>query len=289
MKPSEARSIAEATQRVEGMDPVPAAETAVTEAGNTPKRPVRRKPRLRDAVPVYLSHIDNLVYLIPCLGLIAYAAVRHPHPTAILWFLAGWLIFLPQEYLSHVFILHFPMRKSWTGEWFYRQMYRMHYGHHDHPRRFDLMFIPLWLTLPLAVVNWIGFTFITQDAYARLMLLAGLFAGYLFFEWSHLFCHLPYQPKTRIGKSIRNRHTWHHHRNEGRWFSVSWPAHPLDTFAGTNGGTDTVPVSPAARFLGLDESDPRIASCRARFAPRSSGTLECSRLWLSNAQERSRA
>jgi hypothetical protein len=165
-------------------------------------------------------------------------------------------------------------------------MYRMHYGHHDHPKRFDLMFIPVWLTLPLAVANWVAFTFLTRDPSARLMLLAGLFAGYLFFEWSHLFCHLPYQPRTRLGKRIRNRHAWHHHRNEGRWFSVSGPALPLDRLAGTSGSTDSVPVSPSARFLGMDEADPRIAACRARFAGRSSGTLEASRLWIRAIGER---
>lgn len=246
----------------------------------------KRLPRLRDALPIYLGHPDNLIYLLPCLGMVAYTAVQDPHPVNVLWFFAGWLAFLPQEYLSHVFILHFPLPRAWKGEWFYRQMYRMHYGHHDFPKRFDLMFIPLWLTMPLAVANGAVFAFITHDLYARLMLLSGLFAGYLFFEWSHLFCHLPYQPKTRIGKSIRNRHAWHHHRNEGFWYSVSWPALPLDAVGRTTGSLDQVPVSASARYLGVDPTDPRIAACRQRFASRSSGSLECSDLWLNLAQER---
>jgi 4-hydroxysphinganine ceramide fatty acyl 2-hydroxylase len=248
----------------------------------------KRLPRLRDALPVYLSHPDNLIYLLPCLGMVAYTALNQPNPIYALWFLAGWFAFLPQEYLSHVFILHFPMPASWKSEWFYRQMYRMHYGHHDFPKRFDLMFIPLWLTLPLAVANWVAFTWITQDPHARLMLLAGLFAGYLFFEWSHLFCHLPYQPRTRLGKSIRNRHAWHHHRNEKHWYSVSWPAIPLDAMGRTSGTLDQVSVSPSARFLGVNPSDPRILACRSRFESRSSGNLECSDLWLKLAKERSR-
>jgi hypothetical protein len=246
----------------------------------------KNKLHLRDGIPVFFSHPDVLFYLLPCLAMIGYVGVQQPHPTHVLWFFAGWLAFLPQEYLSHKFILHFPMKKSWKGEWFYRQMYRMHYGHHDHPKRFDLMFIPLWLTLPLAVANWFAFVIITPNPYARLMLLAGLFAGYLFFEWSHLFCHLPYSPKTRIGKNIRNRHAWHHHRNEKHWYSVSWPAIPLDTVGLTSGKTESVPVSSRARFLGLEESDPRIAACRARFAHRSSGRQDCSQLWMPASGEK---
>lgn len=244
----------------------------------------RRKAGLSDALPVFLGHWDVYVYLLPCLAMAGLTAWLQPRPAGLLWFLAGWLVFLPQEYLSHVFILHFPFRKQWKNSRFnrllYRMLYRMHYGHHDHPKRFDLMFIPLWLTLPLAAANGIAFRLLFQDPFTLMMLMSGLFAGYLFFEWSHLFCHLPYQPRTRIGKRIRNRHAWHHHRNETRWFSVSWPALPFDSLGGTEGRTDTVPVSPHARYLGLDESDPRIAACRARFAHQSTGTLECSSLWL---------
>lgn len=250
--------------------------------------PSRRKAGLGDALPVFLGHWDVHVYLLPCLAMLGLTAWLQPGPSGLLWFLAGWLVFLPQEYLSHVFILHVPFRKEWKGTWFYRLLYRMHYGHHDHPKRFDLMFIPLWLTLPLAAANGIAFRMLFQDPFTLMMLMSGLFAGYLFFEWSHLFCHLPYQPRTRIGKRIRNRHAWHHHRNETRWFSVSWPALPFDSLGGTEGRTDTVPVSPSARFLGLDETDPRIAACRSRFAHQSSGTLECSRLWLSQGVAKDR-
>jgi 4-hydroxysphinganine ceramide fatty acyl 2-hydroxylase len=247
---------------------------------------IRKMPKLRDALPVFLFHPDNLFYLIPCLGMLLYCSLSNPQFSHCLWFVLGWLVFLPQEYLSHVFILHFPMPKSGQYAWLYRQLYRMHYGHHDFPKRFDLMFIPLWLTLPLALGNWLVFGWITHDLHARFMLLSGLFTGYLFFEWSHLFCHLPYQPKTRIGKSIRNRHNWHHHRNEKHWYSVSWPALPLDAVGQTAGDLDEVAISPSARFLGLHANDPRIAECRQRFASRSSGNLDCSHLWLQGSKEK---
>jgi hypothetical protein len=240
----------------------------------------RASASLGKAFRQFLGHGDNLIYLVPCLLGIAFVAVRDPRPLNLLWFLAGWAFFLPQEYLSHIYILHFPIPKSWGGYKFYRLMYRLHYGHHDFPKRFDLMFIPVWLTLPLAFGNMAVFRLVTADPYVWTALTAGLFAGYLFFEWSHLFCHIPYQPKTRAGKSIRTKHTWHHHRNEKYWYAVSFPVHPFDGVFRTGGDSKRVPVTQAARLLGKAEGDPHLDQARSDFASRSNGRLDCSNLWL---------
>lgn len=224
----------------------------------------------------FVKHFDNLVFLIPALGMCGWVATTDPEIQYLGWFVLGWLIFLPQEYLTHVYILHAKLTKS---EPLYRIMYRLHYGHHDLPRRADLMYMPLWLTIPMAIGNMLIFALITQTPEQWMVTLSGLFSGYLLFEFTHLICHVPHRPKTKWGKLVRSHHLWHHYRNENHWFSVSLPALPIDILFGTAGEKEDVKLSGTAEYLGFDKDHQWVRNAREHFAKRSNGDMDSSRLW----------
>lgn len=237
----------------------------------------RRNTDLSEVFVDFISHVDNLVFFVPAVSMFAWVMVIEPGVESLGWFLLGWMIFLPQEYLTHVYILHakFPKYRL-----IYRIMYRLHYGHHDLPRRSDLMYMPLWLTIPMTAVNMVFFAWITETWLQWMMALSGLFVGYLVFEFTHLLCHVPRNPKNRLGKLIRNRHLWHHYRNEKHWFSVSLPALFIDNLCNTAGTKDEVGQSGKAEYLGWDKDHPWLLEARKDFAHRSSGDESNSKIWL---------
>ena len=239
--------------------------------------PVRTGIGWGDAVLAFLSCRDNLLYVLLCLGLVGAGLASGPRWSDGGWFLLGWIAFLPQEWLTHVYVLH------WTrirGEGSYRWMYRLHYGHHDFPRRDDLMYMPLWLTVPMTLANLALFLWLCPGTRAGLAAFAGAMLGYIVFEWSHLLCHLPLVPRSALWRRIRERHLAHHFVNETRWYSVSPPAQFIDRLTGKAGARAAAPRSGSTRHL-IDALDPGwLARARERFAHRSSGDLEQSALWL---------
>lgn len=242
------------------------------------------EPRLSDAAIEFLRHRDNLLFFVPCVTLVLVGVVTGLAISDVFWFAIGWLIFLPQEWLTHVYILHW--RGGSRNERLYRWMYRLHYGHHDFPRRDDLMYMPLWLTLPMTVFNLALYFLIAPDTRTALAAFAGGLAGYLLFEWSHLLCHVPYSPRTALFKRIRERHLAHHILNEQRWFSVSPPAQFIDRLMRTSGNHQGEPNSTTARFLVPNLDRDWLSRARAALASRSSGDATQSRLWVRHAQNR---
>lgn len=249
---------------------------------NTDSMPNAGRARITvaDVAIEFFSTRDNAMFCIACATLIFLGMTHSPRWTDVLWFLAGWAIFLPQEWLTHVYILHW---KIIPNERCYLWAYRLHFGHHDFPRRHDLMFMPLWLTLPMVLLNLAVFFAIAGDARDALAGFAGALAGYMVFEWSHLVCHVPLIPSSRLWRVIRDRHLAHHYVNEHHWHSVSPPAQFIDRLLGTSGERQSVERSGTGRFL-LKDLDPAwIEKARGRFAGHSNGDLEQSSLWLRHA------
>jgi hypothetical protein len=224
----------------------------------------------------YLGHGGVLLYLIPNLFLVTWLLVVR-NPSHFAWWLVGFLAFLPQEYLTHRYLLHFNPPRNRLA---YRFLYRAHYGHHEFPRRIDLMWIPVWLTAPLVIVNVALFAPIAGTAGHTLAVLSGLFTGYLLFEWCHLLCHVPLRLRSRLVIVMRRRHLLHHYRNEHFWFAVQQACWPFDAAGHTGPATRAVPRSGTSFSLGVQGSDPRVEAARKFFAPRSTGTIERSEIWL---------
>ncbi len=232
---------------------------------------------LADVQREFLSHRDNWPFIALTLaiatGLTATGAAWHDAA----WAAFGLLVFIPQEYFTHVHLLHLRLPAS---KRLYIGLYRLHYGHHDHPRRHDLMYMPLWLTLPMTLANMALLWALTPDTRAFWAAFGGALLGYLVFEWSHLLCHVPYVPKSRLWRHVRTQHLMHHFADERRGYAVAPWALFMDKLLRTQARRSGPTRSPNCRFLGLHEDHPWVQDARIRFGAGSSGNASSSRLWL---------
>jgi hypothetical protein len=237
----------------------------------------RQGDRLLTVAADFARHPDNALFLLVLAACLGKLSIDGWSWVDLVWFGLGWFAFLPQEWLTHIFVLHWVCPRN---ERIYRWMYRLHYGHHDMPNRHDLMYMPLWLTLPMTVVNLAMFVLLAPSLHAALVMFSGALMGYLMFEWSHLICHVPLRV-SGVWARIRARHHTHHFVDEHRGFSVSPPAQWIDRVTGLalEPSRDAI-RSPLCRTI-LPDLDPSwLERARERFRSRSSGDLYRSRLWL---------
>jgi len=155
----------------------------------------------------------------------------------------GALLFYLSEYGMHRFAFHAPPL-PWP---FLRKLqHRLHYDHYVEPSRLDLLFLPLWFLVPnLAVTT--GLLWLIFGTEGALSALFGIMLAILHYEWVHYVAHIPYQPRTRLGRWIKQYHLRHHFISERHWFGVSNPT--LDGVFGTFHGPDASEKSATTRKL----------------------------------------
>ena len=114
----------------------------------------------------------------------------------------GALMFYLSEYGMHCFAFHAPPL-SWAP--LRRLQHRLHYDHHVEPNRLDLLFLPLWFLVPnLAIAS--GLFALVFGMPAANSALSGMMLAILHYEWVHYVAHIPYQPRTRLGRWIKQYH-----------------------------------------------------------------------------------
>ena len=134
--------------------------------------------------------------------------------------LLGALLFYLIEYGMHRFAFHAPPL-SWPR--LRKLQHRLHYDHHVEPSRLDLLFLPWWFLIPnlagTAALIWLILG-------ARLVApaLLGVMLAIFHYEWVHYVAHIPYQPRTRFGRWMKQYHLRHHFISEKLWFGVSNPS-----------------------------------------------------------------
>jgi 4-hydroxysphinganine ceramide fatty acyl 2-hydroxylase len=157
--------------------------------------------------------------------------------------LLGALLFYLSEYGMHRFAFHAPPL-SWAR--LRKLQHRLHYDHHVEPSRLDLLFLPLWFLVPnLAVAALLVALVFGSEAVGSALL--GMMLAILHYEWVHYVAHIPYQPRTRLGRWIKQYHLRHHFISEKHWFGVSNPA--LDGVFGTLHGPGAAEKSSTTRKL----------------------------------------
>jgi 4-hydroxysphinganine ceramide fatty acyl 2-hydroxylase len=167
-----------------------------------------------------------------------------------LWQPHGWLVllgallFFLSEYGYHRYAFHAPP--------FYKipvllhLQHRLHYDHHVEPNRLNLLFLPIWFLVPnLAVAA--GLFALAFGMQAAAPALLGMMLAILHYEWVHYVAHIPYTPRTRPGRWIKQYHLRHHFISEKHWFGVSNPS--LDGAFGTFHGPDSTEKSATTRKL----------------------------------------
>ena len=157
--------------------------------------------------------------------------------------LLGALLFYLSEYGMHRFAFH-AAPLVWPH--LRRLQHRLHYDHHVEPSRLDLLFLPLWFLAPnLAATAVLVALVLGTPAVASVML--GVMLAILHYEWVHYVAHIPYQPRTRFGRWMKQYHLRHHFVSEKHWFGVSNPT--LDGLFGTFRGPGASEKSATTRNL----------------------------------------
>lgn len=178
------------------------------------------------------------------------------------------------EYGLHRYIFHLkPPRQQWAFD----LLYQAHYGHHDFPTNHKLFFAPIWVVVPMLVVNFaviLGLLWLVLPAYAlslaAAIVLVGGVATFLGYEWFHMTAHLTVT-KTRVERHVTQLHNQHHFRDFSKWFHVSPGGEVIDRAMGTAIDRETLKSQQRIEFirtLGMTPDDPRLVAARDRFAHR---------------------
>lgn len=171
-------------------------------------------------IVTFLRHGSNLALTIALAALaIAFAsgAVAFSPGGAVI----GALVFFSSEYSTHRFLFH---AKPSASKLVLHFQHLLHYDHHIDPPKLDLLFLPLWFTIPTTALYFAIYFALTRDLALTTSLVFGSLAGLTFYEWTHYVAHVPFNPVTPAGKYMKKYHLWHHFKNEHLWFGVTNPA-----------------------------------------------------------------
>jgi hypothetical protein len=197
---------------------IAAAETA----RRNPMRPPDSLPRSRrDAVALFLRHPSPRLIALA----LTLAAGARLWLGAVGWIdlaaaLGVWAWFPVNEWLIHVFVLHYRPRRLFGRTLdFYLPV--THRRHHAAPWDLRWVFIPrhvhLWVFPLLAVLvgaagSWRG---LVLSGVAMYLMLG------LHYEWVHYLAHIPWCPESGYYQRRVREHRYHHFRNEHYWWGVS--------------------------------------------------------------------
>lgn len=189
-----------------------------------------------------------------------------------LFVLAGIPAQMMNEYGLHRHVFHLPPPRR---QWAFDLLYQAHYGHHDFPTKHKLFFAPVWVSLPMLVVNfalvWGIAGLIAPEhalSLAAAIVLVGGVGTFLGYEWFHMTAHLTV-PKTRVERHVTTLHNQHHFRDFSKWFHVSPGGEVIDRVMGTAIPRETLRAQQRIEFirtLGMKPDDPRLIQSRKRFA-----------------------
>ncbi len=208
----------------------------------------RDSPRtLGEAVPIFLAHGSPRILLV---AVTVAAAVRWSMGQWSAWDvvppLALLLLWPIQEWLIHVFILHFKPLRIGGREIDFR-VPRSHRRHHLDPWNYRILFIPMQsflYTLPLVYLIWTSVMPTTAAAWTGIL---GHLVLALHYEWIHFLVHTRVQPKTAFYRRLWDNHRLHHFKSERYWFGVTRTE--ADWLLGTAPGAKDVPTSRTCRDL----------------------------------------
>ncbi|MGZ3562887.1 MAG: sterol desaturase family protein [Vulcanimicrobiaceae bacterium] len=175
----------------------------------------------------FLRHGSNTLLIVLVVGLAALLASSRAGFSAIA-LVIGAVVFFISEYTTHRFLFHAkPSRVPFV----LRLQHRLHYDHHTDPSKLELLFLPAWFVLPTAALYLIVAFALTHNIGTSVCALLGSLAAMLYYEWVHYVAHVPFVPRTPLGKYMKKYHLWHHFKNEHLWYGVTNPS--VDLVVGT--------------------------------------------------------
>jgi sterol desaturase/sphingolipid hydroxylase (fatty acid hydroxylase superfamily) len=166
--------------------------------------------RVHPVVPV-------LLYL-PVIAVLAVTGIeREGFGITAGWVLGGYAFWTLVEYWLHRVVFHYEP-KTGLGQ---RLHWMLHGVHHDHPNDPLRLVMPPSASVPLAAL-FLALFWLVVGADRAPAFSAGFLAGYLAYDMLHYHVH-HHQPKTRVGKRLRELHMRHHFQDDEAGFGVSAP------------------------------------------------------------------
>jgi sterol desaturase/sphingolipid hydroxylase (fatty acid hydroxylase superfamily) len=130
------------------------------------------------------------------------------------------------EYFLHRYPLHIKRCPPWLRS----IISGRHRLHHVHSNELKYMFVPVGSGLLLSGLSIVARMLLFWPWQAALIVTAGVWAGYLFYEFIHYSAHLR-RSRNPILHYLKIYHMKHHHQSENFWFGVTSPF--LDILFGT--------------------------------------------------------
>lgn len=208
------------------------------------------RPGLAETVRVFFGFTSPRILVIAAVCAWSLRLARWHWAPADFVLAAGILAFWPlQEWLIHVFLLHFRPRTVF-GRTIDFMNAREHRKHHRDPWNLQLVFIPWPVFLYALPLTWIGWHLIMPTASLAATGLAVHFTLSLHYEWTHYLAHTRYVPKTEHYRDLVRSHRLHHFKNERYWYGVSMVSG--DRLLGTAPDFRSVPTSETVSSLGIE-------------------------------------
>jgi 4-hydroxysphinganine ceramide fatty acyl 2-hydroxylase len=149
-------------------------------------------------VGIFLRHGSN-IWLALGLAALVICFVAGVLPFHLLWVAIGALTFYLSEYGFHRFAFHAePSRFVFVR----KLQHRLHYDHHTEPDRLDLLFLPVWFLIPNLAVTALVFALLFGSSVTGSAMF-GVVLAIFHYEWVHYVAHIPYQPRTALGRWIK--------------------------------------------------------------------------------------
>lgn len=213
-----------------------------------PLSAMSQSPRtVAEALPIFLAHGSPRIVLAASLaGVVWRIHLGGFTPWDLLPVLGIFAVWPIQEWLIHVFILHFKPIQIGSRTIDFR-VPKKHRAHHRDPWNYEILFIPMHsfiYSLPLLYLLWHLVTpneTLAWSGIAAHLLLA------LHYEWIHFMVHTRYTPSTPFYQRLWRNHRLHHFKNEHYWYGVT--RLEGDRLLRTQPSAKEVPLSPTAKTL----------------------------------------
>ena len=132
-------------------------------------------------------------------------------------FFVGLAFWSLAEYLLHRFVFHFEPDSRWGR----RLHFIIHGVHHDYPHDPMRLVMPPSVSVPLAILVFLGFRALLGDAWS-LPFFAGFLVGYLIYDMTHYHLH-HHRSTHRLSLALRRYHYRHHFQQSSRGYGVTSP------------------------------------------------------------------
>ena len=170
----------------------------------------------------FCSHVHPItpvVLYVPLIVYMLYAALWRNGLSLLTTgglFLAGILIWTLLEYIIHRCIFHYEPKSGWGK----KLHFIVHGVHHDYPNDATRLVMPPSLSIPLAVVFWVGFALIFGRFAPGIS--AGFAFGYVCYDSIHYATH-HFAMQNRVGAWLKQYHLRHHYKDDEAGYGVSSP------------------------------------------------------------------